>query len=100
MNPLRGTDNRLLLLLSTGFRNGLIRTAFRGVGGAMASFVTKVAGVLVACGTLWGQGSTAQINGTVRDASGLAVPDAAVKVTQTATGAIRTTTSGQDGAFV
>src|SRR5438067_9083449 len=48
----------------------------------------------------WAQGSTAQINGTVRDASGSLVPDAEIKVTQTATGAIRNATSGQDGAYV
>ena len=47
----------------------------------------------------WGQGTTAQINGTVKDASGLAVPGAELKATQTATGAVRTTTSGADGAF-
>ena len=54
---------------------------------------------IVAAGAVWAQ-STAQINGTVRDASGLAVADATVKVTQTATGAVRTATSGTDGAYV
>src|SRR5262252_2933825 len=54
---------------------------------------------IVAVGVVWAQ-STAQINGTVRDASGLAVADATVKVTQTATGAVRTATSGTDGAYV
>jgi carboxypeptidase family protein len=50
---------------------------------------------------LWGQAaSTAQINGTVRDSSGLAVPGAAIKVTQTATGAVRTVASGTDGGYV
>ena len=58
-----------------------------------------VAGLFAACLGLWGQ-STAQINGNVRDASGLAVPDATVKVTQTATGAVRTANSGTDGAYV
>src|SRR6516165_1977795 len=43
---------------------------------------------------------TAQINGTVRDASGLAIPGANVKATQTATGVVRTTTSGGDGGYV
>lgn len=43
--------------------------------------------------------STAQINGTVRDAAGLAVPGSEIKVTQTATGLIRTATSGVDGAY-
>ena len=48
----------------------------------------------------WAQGTTAQINGNVKDSSGLAVPGAEVKVTQTATGATRTATSGPDGAYV
>src|SRR5205807_2168969 len=52
------------------------------------------------CALGWGQTSTAQINGTVRDASGLAVPGAEIKATQTATGAVRTTTSGPDGGYV
>ena len=43
---------------------------------------------------------TAQINGTVRDASGLAIPGASVKATQTATGVVRTTVSGADGSYV
>ena len=55
--------------------------------------------VLLTSALVWGQGSTAQINGTVRDASGLAVPGAEVKATQTATGATRTATSGTDGAW-
>src|SRR5690348_4015493 len=54
--------------------------------------------LLVCCA--WAQTSTSQINGTVRDASGLAVPGAEVKVTQTATGAMRTTLSGADGSYV
>ncbi|HEV3331030.1 MAG TPA: TonB-dependent receptor [Bryobacteraceae bacterium] len=54
---------------------------------------------LFAVAAVWAQ-STAQINGTVRDASGLAVPDASVKVTQTATGAVRVVTSGADGEYV
>src|SRR5215468_330535 len=55
----------------------------------------------VACGTVWAQAiSTSQINGTVRDSSGLAVAGAEVKATQTATGLVRTSTSGADGSFV
>ena len=57
-------------------------------------------GILASCVSLWAQGSTAQIAGTVRDASGLAVPDAAVKATQTATGAVRTVSTGVDGGYV
>src|SRR5579864_4259710 len=55
---------------------------------------------LLLAGAVWGQTSTSQMNGTVRDASGLAVPSAEVKVTQTATGASRTALSGADGVYV
>src|SRR6476660_9328878 len=44
--------------------------------------------------------STSQINGTVQDSSGLAVPGAEVKATQTETGLVRTVPSGADGSFV
>src|SRR6201999_610774 len=44
--------------------------------------------------------STAQINGTVRDAAGLAVPGSEIKATQTATGLVRTASSGADGAYI
>jgi len=49
----------------------------------------------------WGQAvSTAQIAGVVQDATGAAVPGAAVKVTQTDTGQVRTAQSGSDGSYV
>ena len=48
---------------------------------------------------LWGQ-STAQIHGTIRDASGAAIPGAEVKATQTDTGAVRSVTSDGEGGFV
>lgn len=57
-------------------------------------------GVSLASTLAWGQGTTAQINGTVKDSAGLAVPGAAVQATQTATGLVRTSTSSQDGSFV
>jgi hypothetical protein len=60
-----------------------------------------VIGLVITSVLLWGQAaSTAQVNGVVRDSSGLAVPGAAVKATQTATGAVRTAISGSDGAYV
>jgi Carboxypeptidase regulatory-like domain/TonB dependent receptor len=43
---------------------------------------------------------TSQINGTIRDASGLVIPGASVKATQTATGIVRTAVSGADGGYV
>src|SRR5436305_230287 len=53
------------------------------------------------CVALWAQSqNTAQIQGTVQDATGSAVPGAEVKATQTATGAIRVATSGDDGGYV
>src|SRR5512136_2526647 len=45
-------------------------------------------------------GSVAQIHGVVQDSSGAAVPGAEVKVTQTATGAVRTISSDADGGYV
>jgi len=48
----------------------------------------------------WAQAvSTAQISGTIRDASGSAVPGAEIKATQTDTGATRTVNSGPDGSY-
>ena len=59
---------------------------------------TTVFGVLLASAAMWAQ--TAQINGIVKDSSGLAIPGSEIKVTQTATGVVRTTTSGNDGLYV
>ena len=50
--------------------------------------------------SLWGQGSTAQISGTIRDATGAGVPSADIRVTQTATGLSRAVLSGEDGGYV
>jgi hypothetical protein len=47
----------------------------------------------------WAQ-ATAQINGTVTDATGAAIPGAEVKATQTATGVSRTVISGSSGDYV
>ena len=43
---------------------------------------------------------TSQIEGTIRDSAGLAIPGAEVKVTQTATGVVRTALSGGEGGYV
>lgn len=58
------------------------------------------AGIIL--GTLcWAQtASTSQINGTVQDASGSAVPGAEIKITQIDTGASRTVNSGTDGSYI
>src|SRR3989449_7420396 len=51
------------------------------------------------CGMVWAQ-ATAQIAGTVRDESGAIIPGVEIKVTQTATGAVRTTLSNEEGRYV
>ncbi|HSR09616.1 MAG TPA: carboxypeptidase regulatory-like domain-containing protein [Bryobacteraceae bacterium] len=56
-----------------------------------------LAGVLF-CTSLFAQ--TAQIQGTVLDSTGSAVPGADVKATQTATGQVRNVSSGADGVYV
>ena len=43
--------------------------------------------------------STSQIRGVIQDSSGAAVAGASVKLTQTATGAVRTSTSAADGGY-
>jgi len=68
--------------------------------GTLRGISRLVSGVLLSCALGWSQGSTAQISGTIRDASGLSVPGAEIRATQTATGANRTVNSGADGAYV
>ncbi|MBV9507985.1 MAG: carboxypeptidase regulatory-like domain-containing protein, partial [Acidobacteriia bacterium] len=53
----------------------------------------------VSLSTVWAQ-STAQMQGTVTDSSGSAVPAAEVKVTQTDTGSVRTVATDQGGGYV
>src|SRR5258708_16034112 len=56
---------------------------------------------VVGLAAAWAQSQSAsQIQGTVQDASGSAVPGAEVRATQTDTGAIRTATTGDDGGYV
>jgi hypothetical protein len=64
----------------------------------MKTLFLVLAGALFSI-SLYAQGQ-AQIQGVVLDASGSAVPGADVKATQTATGALRTVTTGADGAYV
>ena len=59
-----------------------------------------VLAVLAVTTGVFAQGQLSQIQGTVQDASGSAVPGAEVKATQTATGALRVVTSSEDGAYV
>src|SRR6266481_1106766 len=53
--------------------------------------------MLFGCAALWAQ---SQIQGTVKDSSGAAVPGATVKATQTDTGAVRNVTSAADGGYI
>jgi hypothetical protein len=64
----------------------------------MTTIVKTVLCILFASAAVWAQ--TSQINGVIKDSSGLSIPGAAVKVTQTATGVTRATTSGTDGGYV
>src|SRR5258708_3739525 len=56
--------------------------------------------VLFLCALAWGQAGTAQLNGTVTDQSGLGVPGAEVKATQTETGQARSAITGATGTYV
>jgi len=56
-----------------------------------------LAGLLI-CTSIFAQ--TSQIQGTVLDSTGSAVPGADVKATQTGTGAVRNATSAADGTYV
>jgi len=65
----------------------------------MKTCIVLLTGLILFGAAAFGQ-STAQINGTIKDASGGAVPGAEVKATQTATGVSRTATSGPNGAYI
>ena len=65
----------------------------------MRSFLRLTALLLCAAAFVWAQG-TAQIHGTIQDATGAAVPGAEVKATQTDTGLTRTVTTEADGGTV
>ncbi|MBV8733045.1 MAG: carboxypeptidase regulatory-like domain-containing protein, partial [Acidobacteriia bacterium] len=64
----------------------------------MSAIRLVLTGVVVTVVTAFAQ--TSQISGTVRDTSGLAITGAEIKATQTATGVVRTTSSGADGTYV
>jgi len=55
--------------------------------------------LMVSCAAIWAH-SAARINGRVTDATGAVIPGAEIRVTQTDTNAVRTTTSGEDGSYV
>jgi Carboxypeptidase regulatory-like domain/TonB dependent receptor len=62
---------------------------------------TAMSLAVLACGSLFAQSAAvSQISGTVQDATGLAVPEAQVRVTQTDTGLTRSAISSADGTYV
>jgi carboxypeptidase family protein len=63
----------------------------------MSIIRTNIFCVLLMSAAAWAQ--TAQINGIIKDSSGLAIPGAAIKATQTATGVVRTATSSDNGNY-
>ena len=65
----------------------------------MKSRLIAIAVFLLASTHVWAQ-ATAQIHGTIQDASGAGIPAATVKATQTDTGVSRTATTEADGGFV
>src|SRR5262245_46254654 len=56
--------------------------------------------VLFSLSLVWGQGSTAQITGSVTDPTGAVLPGVEVTATQTETGVSRTAVSNEAGAYV
>ena len=65
----------------------------------MKTFLLLMAGVVFSL-TLIAQGQLSQISGTVLDSTGAAIPGAAVKVTNTATGLVRNVVTDADGTYV
>src|SRR6266545_3201296 len=61
--------------------------------------VSAALGVVLLSSVAMAQGSTAQINGTVRDDSGGVLPGATVTATQTDTGFARSVTTDSAGAY-
>src|SRR5689334_23919018 len=65
----------------------------------LAVFLVLVTSLTFASANVWAQ-ATAQISGTIHDASGAVLPGVEVKATQTDTGIARTTISNETGTFV
>src|SRR5579883_3029973 len=77
--------------------NGVKQAVCRGVGFKPLAIVL---GLLMTALLIWAQAETGQITGSVRDASGAAVPKATVSAKNTATGATRTTTGTDEGTYL
>src|SRR5438552_3536510 len=68
----------------------------RIVGCMLSGFLV----LFLASTTAWAQVGSAQISGTIKDASGAVLPGVQVTATQTATGAKRSTVSNETGNYV
>ena len=66
----------------------------------MRFFVRIAVFTLLLSAMLWAQASTSQISGSVLDSTGAAIPGAAVRVSQTDTGLVRTATTTSEGSYV
>src|SRR5262249_43728796 len=77
------------------------RSKIRGHIGRLSALVGLLLSFTFGSTALFAQTvSTAQITGTVKDQSGAVLPGAEIKATQTATGAVRTVISAEDGGYV
>jgi hypothetical protein len=79
---------------------GRMRRRSEGGFPALARFGTGILGViLLGSGLVFGQGFSAAISGSVRDASGAVIPQATVTVRNTETGLTRITETGANGNY-
>ena len=94
--------DRLPVTVSLAFQNPRSGIPASGPKGETMKLHLKVLLCLSVLGPgLFAQSvATSQIAGTVQDATGLAIPGAEVKITQTETGATRTAQSAADGGYV
>src|SRR5262245_52057202 len=66
----------------------------------LSTVLVAISASLLLCGSVWGQGSTAQISGTVKDQTGAVLPGAEVTATQTDTGIPRSTLTDETGSYI
>jgi hypothetical protein len=64
------------------------------------SILVAVLAFALAGASVWSQGTTAEISGSVKDPSGAVLPGVEVTATQTATGAKRTAVTNETGSYV
>ena len=82
-------------------KTALACTLAAGRGSKLRIIAALLLGIFLASAAVWAQAiSSSQLKGTVQDPTGSAVAGAQVTVTQTATGASRTVTTGTDGGYL